>query len=66
MQDCQCERLNWPAIHLLLCGLTTARHLRHPPLQFTLCNDLPALFPNVSKGISVHWHGWRMADGAQW
>ncbi|PSC72452.1 DNA-directed RNA polymerase III subunit RPC5 [Micractinium conductrix] len=34
--------------------------------QFTLCNDLPALFPNVSKGISVHWHGWRMADGAQW
>ena len=33
--------------------------------QVVVRNNLPANWPAVSEGISIHWHGWSMA-GAEW
>jgi hypothetical protein len=30
-------------------------------LQVTVVNNIPADWPSVSKGITVHWHGFRYA-----
>ena len=35
------------------------------PLQVTVYNNIPADWPLVSEGISVHWHGLSM-KGAPW
>lgn len=32
-------------------------------LQVTVINDLPPEYPDVSNGMSIHWHGWSMQGG---
>ena len=37
----------------------------HVCVQVTVYNNLPATWPLVSEGISIHWHGFSM-NGAEW
>lgn len=53
------QRVQWRLLLLkLLC--------RAPHLQVKVFNDLPADFPQVADGITLHFHGFYMWDNASW
>ena len=54
--------------HCVGCSTSCAHplvYLMHPP-QVTVINRIPADFPQVASGISIHWHGFWMWKKAAW
>jgi L-ascorbate oxidase len=35
-------------------------------LEVTIINDMPADYPDVSEGLSFHWHGFNMQNGERY